>query len=117
MPRYLVTVWAGLAQLELAKGDMESAWQYSQQVLDYLQGNPHFDRAQNPMRNFYVLWETLVALEKTAESDHVLILAAQVIQDYLDKTSDPAMQEMYLNQPHHKALWAAWVGEKKQLPA
>jgi hypothetical protein len=52
----------------------------------------------------------LLALGETAVANEVLALSARIIQEYLDQNSDPALQEMYLAQPHHGALWAAWTG-------
>ena len=43
-----------------------------------------------------------------AQADEVLASAAQVLQTYLDNQPDPAAQAVYLQQPHHQALWAAW---------
>ena len=108
MPYFLVECWVGMAKVRLVQGNNESAQRYSQQIVRYLDENPILYQAENPMRTFHFTWEVLVALGKTADADHVLTLAAQVMQEYLDKTGDPAMQEMYLNQPHHKVLWAAW---------
>jgi tetratricopeptide (TPR) repeat protein len=107
-PRHLAEDWAGLAQLKLAKGDQKSAGRYGQQILDYLKENPRLNGIDNPMRTFRFTWEVLIALGQTSEADDVLTLAVQVMQDYLDKNSDHALREMYLRQPHHRILWAAW---------
>ena len=105
---YLVEDWAGLAKVSLALGNQEAAQQFVQQILDYLKINPLLNRAENPILTFRFIWEVLVALEQIAEANEVLGLAARVMQDYLDKSSDPAMQELYLRQPHHRVLWAGW---------
>ena len=107
-PHHLVEDWASLARVKLIEGDQKNAWIYAQQVLDSLQVNPQLHGAENPMRTFRFTWEALVALGLTTKANEVLSLAAQVMQLYLDKNSDPAMQEMYLRQPHHRVLWAAW---------
>jgi len=43
-----------------------------------------------------------------AQVDEVLAAAAQVLQTYLDNHPDPEAQAVYLQQPHHQALWTAW---------
>jgi class 3 adenylate cyclase/tetratricopeptide (TPR) repeat protein len=113
-PQYLVEDWAGLAKLKLAQGDREAARKYGQQILDYLKENPSLEGAENPMRAFHFTWQVLVALDQTPAANEVLELSAQIIQEYLDQNSDPAMQEMYLAQPHHGALWAAWRAGAKE---
>ena len=37
------------------------------------------------------------------------VRCVEVMQAYLDKQPDPAAQAIYLQQPHHQALWAAWL--------
>jgi len=112
---YLFESWAGLAKVKAAQGDWESARRHGQQILAYLKGNSVLNavgRGENPLCAFRFTWETLVALEQTAEADQVLALAAQIMQSHLDKNDDPALQEIYLDQPHHKVLWAAWMGKQ-----
>ena len=111
---YLVEDWAGLAKVKLALGDQESAHQYGLEVVNYLkENNSHLDGSENPMRVFHFTWDVLVTLGQTREADEVFTLAVQIMQDYLDKNSDTVLQEMYLNQPYHRLLWQAWVGESK----
>lgn len=109
LSHYLVEDWAGLAQVRLIQGDQVGARRYGEQVLNYLEENSRLNGAENPMRVFRFTWEVLVALDQPEESYRLLALAGQIMQDYLDKNSDPALQEMYLRQPHHQVLWAAWL--------
>jgi len=112
-PHYLVEDWVGLAKVAFIQGDRSQAETYLQQILAYLQENPTLVGAETPMRAFHVTWELLVALEQADQARHVLTLAVQTIQAYLDQNSDSALQEMYLDQPHHKVLWQAWQGQRK----
>ena len=111
---YLIEDWAGLAKLKLAQGDYEGARKYGQKGREYLRENPHLDGAENAMRAFRFIWETLTELGESSMADEVLTLAAQVIREYLDKNYDPVMREMYLDQPHHAVLWTAWK-EKREV--
>jgi adenylate cyclase len=107
-PQYLVEDWVGLAKVKLAQGDPENARCYAELILEYLRGNPRLDFSEHPMRVFRFAWEVWVALDENSAADNVLALAAAIIQDYLDKNSDPDVQAMYLQQPNHAVLWAAW---------
>ena len=109
LPRYFVEDWAGMAKLKLAQGDSEGARPYSGQILEYLRENPRLYGAENPMRTFRLTWEALNALGQYTKANEVLALAAQIMQDYLDENSDLTEQTVYLNQPHHHVLWAAWA--------
>jgi predicted ATPase len=104
---YLVEDWAGLAQVRLAQGDQAAARHYREQVLNYLEENSRLNGAENPLRVFRFTWEVLVALGQPEEAAHLLALARQIMQAYLAKNSDPALQELYLSQPHHRQLWTA----------
>lgn len=109
LPHHAVEGWAGLAQVHSAQGDRDSSQHYTQQILAHLKKNPQLDGTEDKMRTFQFTWESLVALEKTAEANEVLTLAAQIMQTYLDTNSDAASQKLYLSQPHHQRLWAAWM--------
>ena len=43
---YLDDDWAGLARLKLAQGDLQSAREFAEQVMDYLHTNPRLDEAE-----------------------------------------------------------------------
>ncbi len=105
---YKAEDWAGLARVKLAQGDMEVAQTLGLQVLDYLRENNRLEGAENPMRALHLTWEVFIALGQTTAADEVLAFAVQIIQAYLQKNTEPAAQEMYLNQVHHAELWAAW---------
>jgi len=107
-PRQLVEDLVGMARVKLAQGDPESARRYADQVQDYLRENPYLAGVVAPIRTFRYTWEVWVALSEIAIADEVLALAAALMQDYLDKNPDPAVQEMYLCQPHHAVVWQAW---------
>ena len=111
---FSVEIWAGLAQVRLIQGDKEDTFHYIQKILNFLRENPRLDGVENPMSTFHMTWQALSTLNKMIDANEVLSLAAQVMQDYLDNNSDPAMQEMYLRQPHHQVLWAAWLAKEKQ---
>ena len=59
------------------------------------------------MRAFHFTWQVFQGLG-LAQVDEVLAAAAQVMQTCLDNHPDPAAQALYLQQPHHQALWATW---------
>jgi hypothetical protein len=50
---------------------------------------------------FRLLWDVVVAPDETRAADEVLARMAEGLRDCLGKNSDPALQEMYLCQPHH----------------
>jgi tetratricopeptide (TPR) repeat protein len=112
-PHFVVEDWAGLAKVAFLQRDRAQTATYLQQILAYLEENPTLAGAEAPLRAFHWTWELLVALEQPDQARHLLTLAVQVIQDFLDKHSNPAVQATYLKQPHHKALWAAWAEEQK----
>ncbi len=62
------------------------------------------------MQAFHFTWQVCQALG-LAQADAILAAAAQVLQTYLDNHPDPAAQAMYLQQPHHQPLWAAWQAQ------
>ncbi|MCA9968862.1 MAG: tetratricopeptide repeat protein [Anaerolineales bacterium] len=107
-PHHLVEDWAGLARLQLALGDRESAGRYARQVLAYLETNPGLNGAIEPMRAFHFTWHALAALGEREAAAAVLRAAVRILQAYLDKNPEPALQALYLRQPHHWALWTAW---------
>lgn len=109
LPHHAVESWAGLAQVCFAQGDRDRSWHYGQHILAHLKKNPQLGGTESKMRTFQFTWELLVALEKTADADNVLTLAAQIMQAYLDTNNDPASHSLYLSQPHHQRLWAAWM--------
>jgi hypothetical protein len=41
------------------------------------------------------------------EADDLLATAVGLIQAHLDNHPDPTAQAIYLQQPHHQALWSA----------
>ncbi len=65
------------------------------------------------MRAFHFTWQVCQGLG-LAQADDVLAAAAQVLQTYLDNHPDPAAQALYLQQPHHQALWAAWQAQQEK---
>ena len=109
LPRYIVEDWAGLAQVKLAQGNTEMAGQYGQQILDYLQENPTLKGANHPLQTLHFSWQVLVELNLMTAADQVLSAAVQIMQAYLHQNSDLALQEMYLHQPYHHALWQVWT--------
>ncbi|MCA9936656.1 MAG: tetratricopeptide repeat protein, partial [Anaerolineales bacterium] len=113
-PHHLVEDWAGLARLKLAQVEQKEAARYAQQVLDYLEENPHLDGTINAMRVFHFLWDVLMALDLIAAAQTTLQLAAEKMQIYLSQNDDPGLQEMYLRQLHHRVLWAAWVAHRNE---
>ena len=112
LPHYRVEDWAGLAQVKLAQGETEMAQWYGRQVLDYLQENPTLKGASKPMRTFCLTWEVLHKLGLRAAADRIVTYAVEVMQNYLNKNSDPTLQDMYLGQPYHRVLWRAWKGNE-----
>ena len=104
----LVETWSGLAHLNLIQGDWQKARQYSQQALAYVSDNPHLKGTENYMLTFQLIWQIWDTLGQTATAYYILTLAAQVMQTYLDKNSDPTIQAIYLSQPHHQVLWQVW---------
>lgn len=107
-PYHLVEDWAGLARLKLAQNDLELSWQYGEQVLEHLRVNPGLEGTIDPLRTFHFIWGVLRELARREAAHWVLQLAAQIMQAYLDKNHDLGLQAMYLQQPHHRVLWAAW---------
>lgn len=107
-PYHLVEDWAGLARLKLAQNDLELSWQYGEQVLGHLRVNPGLEGTIDPLRTFHFIWGVLRELARREAAHWVLQLAAQIMQAYLDKNHDLGLQAMYLQQPHHRVLWAAW---------
>ena len=108
LPYYLVEDYAGLAQAALVLEDKAKALSYAERVVVYLQENPSLDGAENPMRVFRFVWQVLAALAD-ARAEDVLTVAARAIQERADNIPDPAQRQMYLDQPHHRLLWAGWM--------
>ncbi len=108
LPHYLVEDWAGMARLKLAQNNLDDARYFVQLVLEYLKENPRLHGAEKPMRAFNYTWNVLISLGQSNDAENVLKIASQIIQDYLENNPDPALQEMYLSQPHHQMLWNAW---------
>jgi len=113
LPHHAVEGWAGLAQVYLAQNDRENGLRYGEKILTHLKNNPQLGGTESRMRTFQFTWESLVALEKMDEANEVLALAAHGMQAYLDKNSEPASQKLYLSQPHHQVLWAAWIKKRE----
>jgi len=106
-PQLLVEDWAGLALVAWQQSDQLVASKYADKLIAAWTENPIFDGAEHPMRVFHFTWQVVRGLELALAND-VLIAAARVIQIYLDHQPDLAAQAMYLEQPHHQALWGAW---------
>ena len=108
---------AGLARVKLAQGDWKGAQEYGQQVMAHLPDNPYLDREEDPMLTFRLMWEVWVGLGQMDKAQHILTLAVEAMQQYLDTISDDtAAQAMYLGQPHHKLLWQAWQDRTTVIP-
>lgn len=110
---YVAEDRAGLAQVRLAQGDAGAARELALQVVEYLRENPRLEGAEDPMAAFHFTWKVLTTVGQSAEANDVLANAAQIIQAYLDQNGEPAAQQMYLRQPHHSVLWAAWRGNAR----
>ena len=107
----MVDDWIGLAKVKILQGDLQNARKFVEQVMNYIQENPRLYGA-DPMRTYRFTWDVWLELGEMAKADQALTLAAALIQDYLDKNPDPDVQAMYLRQPHHAVLWAAWRDKK-----
>ncbi|MFN2151965.1 MAG: hypothetical protein ACK2T5_10245, partial [Anaerolineales bacterium] len=104
--------WAAMAKLRLVQGDTQCARDFAEQVMGYLKNNPSLFGASHEIRTFRYTWDVWLALGEADKADQVLSLAAALIQDYLEENLDPDGQAMYLRQPHHAVLWAAWREKK-----
>jgi tetratricopeptide (TPR) repeat protein len=111
--QYLMEDWAGLALVAWQQGDLETAGAYAGQLLAAWADNPTFKGGEHPERAFHFTWQVCQALG-LAQVDEVLAAAAQVLQTYLDNQPDPAAQALYLQQPHHQPLWAAWQAQQEK---
>ena len=96
-----------LALLALRQEDLETARTYAAQLLTAWADNPTFDGTEHQMRILHFTWQVSQTLG-LAEKNEVLLAAIQVMQRYLNHEPDPAIQNIYLQQPHHQALWQAW---------
>ncbi|MEM7344347.1 MAG: tetratricopeptide repeat protein [Chloroflexota bacterium] len=106
--QYVAESRAGLAKVNLEKGSQKEAHTYITQVCAYLSENPTLNGVDNRIQVFRIIWEVLTTLQRSAEAAHVLSLAAQIIQDYLNHSHDSEKRALYLAQPHHQFLWQAW---------
>ena len=114
-PHFIIEDWAGLALAALLQGDLETAQAYADQLLTAWTGNPAFEGTEHPVRAFHFAWQVCRGLEMS-QADEVLAAATQVMQTYLDNQPDPAAQTVYLQQPHHQALWQAWQAQQEGKP-
>jgi tetratricopeptide (TPR) repeat protein len=105
---FLAEDWVGMGKVKLAQGDETAASDYIQKVQDYLGENPRLEGLGNPILTFRFIWEALAALGRPEEAREVLTSAIELIEDYLAEQPEPELRAMYLSQPHHAALWAAW---------
>ena len=52
---------------------------------------------------------------KLIQANDLLAAAARIVQEYLDKQPDPEAHAVYLQQPHHQALWVAWQAKQEEM--
>jgi len=107
-PYHLAEDWIGLARLNLAREELETAMDYAKKAAAYLDVNPTLAGAIDPLRDFRFLWEVLQAVGTAEDADRVLSLAVGIMEKFLQTNEDPAAREMYLRQPHHALLWSTY---------
>ena len=105
-PQYWVEDWAGLALTALRMGRRQAAQTYAHELLSAWADNRVFTGAEHPLRAFHFMWQVCAELG-LVEADDVLATAVNLIQTHLDNHPDATAQAIYLQQPHHQALWSA----------
>ncbi|MFO7681096.1 MAG: tetratricopeptide repeat protein [Chloroflexota bacterium] len=105
-PQFWVEDWAGLALTALRMGHHQAAQTYAHELLSAWTDNRLFTGAEHPLRAFHFIWQVCEELG-LVEADDVLATAVGLIQIHLDNHPDPTAQAIYLQQPHHQALWSA----------
>ena len=112
LTRYVVESKAGLALVKLALGDRAQSLELVSATLSYLKEYRRLNGTDHEMFSYYAVWSVLTELGRVAEAAHVLSLATDVLQAYLDKQPDSDQQAMYLSQRYHQILWKA--GQESQ---
>jgi adenylate cyclase len=105
-PQYWVEDWAGLGLTALRMGHRQTAQTYAHELLSAWVDNRIFAGAEHPLRAFHFMWQVCAELGLD-EADDLLATAVGLIQAHLDNHPDPTAQAIYLQQPHHQALWSA----------
>ena len=104
-PHFSAEDLAGLAFANLKSNDLETALACAKRLLKLWKQNPTLRGASTPMQALYFLWQVCDALQLPEASD-VVAAASEIITDFLRDFPNPDEQAMYLQQPHHRAMWA-----------
>jgi len=100
---------AGLASLALIEGDMETAMEYVEIVLGYLENGGSLDGTEEPLRICWSLWNILQQAED-ARAIGLLAGTYRQLQERAESISDKQMRRTFLsNVPHNRAIDAAWL--------
>ena len=106
-PHLALEAAAGLAAVALACGDLASAQNRTEQILDRLASGVSLEGTEEPMRVHLICYQVLVA---TSDPRSALVLdsACQILDACAKRISDPARRHTFLQQvPHHRDLVAA----------
>ncbi len=85
---------AGLARLALAQGDLAAAFEYVQEILDYLQSG-NLDGTQEPIRVYLTCYQVL-QVQGDRRADEVLEQAYRLVQERAAGITDAEMRRSFL---------------------
>lgn len=96
---------AGLVEVHLAKGELESASLPAERILQYLAGGSTLDGVEEPLRILYTCYSYLKE-KKDLRSGQVLQTAKEMLEAQASKFSDETERRRYIeNIPWRRAVW------------
>ncbi len=109
--RALIDSLIGLALVALRQGNLETAQTYADQLQTTLADGFSFDDVEHPVQTAHFIWQLYKGLGMVEQADKLLATATAMMQTCVDNEPDPALREIYLQQPHQRPLWEAWATE------
>jgi predicted ATPase len=98
---------AGLVETYLQAGDLDSASQTTETILNFLESGATLDGTDEPLRVYYACY-LLLGKKQDPRSKQVLQTAMKLLEERVSKFSDEATRRQYIeNIPWRRALQAA----------
>ncbi|MEW6240426.1 MAG: AAA family ATPase [Chloroflexota bacterium] len=99
---------AGLIEAALASNDLDSARNWTEEILAHLSDGGTLDGTEEPLRIYFACYQCLQRL-KDPRSSAILRQAGQLLDSQVSKFQDEAARRLYVeNVPWRRAIHQAW---------